>query len=809
MPRQKQWWFEMKNGRAFVMCSNSRLGEDAKPILQSNKMPYGAVKKLEVYKPSSSPADSGQSGKSEQNEDMIKIIFYEGNPKVLPTRNFLWQINDFCRNLRPSRESLYPTLDIVERFNSNIPGPSTEIDDDDSSPTGDDSATMSSSLDDEDLHTVTQDSIGDVQTDDSAISKKRRKLDNTINVPPLLNRNYSTSAQAAVPPSLSIQYKQEVQNAHLGHVKIYLKNLELGKQIRPVDKEFVAGLQTQMEKFPLDSTYQPLCVVTKTLPSPDMFKEENANGFKYGVIGGQHNFLATKALHDLYPERELYKSRWCSVYYGAISNEALLYLANTHNVIGRYRHEMTFKDKLQMCRLMMQEQTTSKDNAWKRKCSAILHEDMSGHFMRVLIHMAAQEETLYQSLMRVLSKYEKGELKDQALRKKERATGELDIKPYVFRPFLSLPASALSTLLTQLEKKEINLGTLQREGVILQKLQRVQRQMIFLLDARSWEELETKFPEHTTREVLFQYTKGLKGKEVSDSLRQFCRGLSKKAKLSTEEGTFLTEAPFQGVNRVVGFHLTMDVSNIKANSITELCGDFPGFQLTVLDLPKSWDEVSQDGFWATVIDINTKLELPSFTVAVLCKVAQQENVKKHLMRTDQFQEVETCYYHVADTKPEVGKLTESVFGIVIGHHGKTAVDRWASCQKRCNLILVNRGKTYKTEDGAEIDPGQKAMALYQELIRTYSAQQQWVLNACSRTGTGLLACMAESRNCVSVDRRADSKEHLQTRYNALGVLSKAKKAIQQPQPQPSVSESEDVWSFDSTFTDDELLSLSN
>lgn len=63
----------MKNGRAFVMCSNSRLGEDAKPILQSNKMPYGAVKKLEVYKPSSSPADSGQSGKSEQNEDMIKV----------------------------------------------------------------------------------------------------------------------------------------------------------------------------------------------------------------------------------------------------------------------------------------------------------------------------------------------------------------------------------------------------------------------------------------------------------------------------------------------------------------------------------------------------------------------------------------------------------------------------------------------------------------------------------------------------------------------------------------------------------------
>lgn len=60
-------------------------------------------------------------------------------------------------------------------------------------------------------------------------------------------------------------------------MKIYLKNLELGKQIRPVDKEFVAGLQTQMEKFPLDSTYQPLCVVTKTLPSPDMFKEENVS----------------------------------------------------------------------------------------------------------------------------------------------------------------------------------------------------------------------------------------------------------------------------------------------------------------------------------------------------------------------------------------------------------------------------------------------------------------------------------------------------------------------------------------------------
>ena len=71
-----------------------------------------------------------------------------------------------------------------------------------------------------------------------------------------------------------------------------------------------------------------------------------ANGFKYDVIGGQHNLLATRGMSEKKPTNSLFHSRWCAIYYGGMSSDAIKYLATQHNTIGDCRHEMTFKEKV-------------------------------------------------------------------------------------------------------------------------------------------------------------------------------------------------------------------------------------------------------------------------------------------------------------------------------------------------------------------------------------------------------------------------------------------------------------------------------
>lgn len=71
-----------------------------------------------------------------------------------------------------------------------------------------------------------------------------------------------------------------------------------------------------------------------------------ANGFHYDVIGGIHNLLATQALNVEYPDNELFRTRLCIVYDTSLGTDNQLWLANQHNLIGEYRHTLSFREKV-------------------------------------------------------------------------------------------------------------------------------------------------------------------------------------------------------------------------------------------------------------------------------------------------------------------------------------------------------------------------------------------------------------------------------------------------------------------------------
>ena len=63
-----------------------------------------------------------------------------------------------------------------------------------------------------------------------------------------------------------------------------------------------------------------------------------ANGYKYEVIGGQHNLMACKKVLLKKPEMKVLKTRQCQVYRGEdLSFQAKAYLGAMNNQIGSTR----------------------------------------------------------------------------------------------------------------------------------------------------------------------------------------------------------------------------------------------------------------------------------------------------------------------------------------------------------------------------------------------------------------------------------------------------------------------------------------
>ena len=115
------------------------------------------------------------------------------------------------------------------------------------------------------------------------------------------------------------------------------------RRIRRVDDVFLAQLRAKMEKHP-NGSYEPLYLYVRGLQTKAEFCKDKVNEYRYEVLGGTHNVLATKKLSEEYPENTIFKGRYARLFVGLTDEEAL-WLASRHNSSGSFRHEMTFQDE--------------------------------------------------------------------------------------------------------------------------------------------------------------------------------------------------------------------------------------------------------------------------------------------------------------------------------------------------------------------------------------------------------------------------------------------------------------------------------
>ena len=105
-----------------------------------------------------------------------------------------------------------------------------------------------------------------------------------------------------------------------------------------------------MEKLPNGSD-EPLFSI-KNLERKADFSTNDLLSYRFEVLGGTHNVLATKELSSKYPEKSVFKGRYAKLFVG-LSDEEALWLASRHNSSGCFRHEMTFQDEASTCTMIL------------------------------------------------------------------------------------------------------------------------------------------------------------------------------------------------------------------------------------------------------------------------------------------------------------------------------------------------------------------------------------------------------------------------------------------------------------------------
>lgn len=90
-------------------------------------------------------------------------------------------------------------------------------------------------------------------------------------------------------------------NLQIRHISYPLR--DKNRQIREVDEGFLKQLIKNMEDQPTGN-YEALFVAVKSTNKKDEFNFEKILDYEYEVLGGTHVTLATKHLHEKFPENQ-------------------------------------------------------------------------------------------------------------------------------------------------------------------------------------------------------------------------------------------------------------------------------------------------------------------------------------------------------------------------------------------------------------------------------------------------------------------------------------------------------------------------
>lgn len=124
--------------------------------------------------------------------------------------------------------------------------------------------------------------------------------------------------------------------------------------IREINPDYVAALQEVISRNPEHATFtEPLAVIVNV--EKEEFQQSLVPTYTFRVVGGLHRITAQKALlgNDEYKHDSRLQQRKCAVYSSSMSLDAILRLANLHNLVNALTRKASLTDHAHKCRQLL------------------------------------------------------------------------------------------------------------------------------------------------------------------------------------------------------------------------------------------------------------------------------------------------------------------------------------------------------------------------------------------------------------------------------------------------------------------------
>ncbi|XP_020904551.1 uncharacterized protein LOC110242848 isoform X2 [Exaiptasia diaphana] len=516
---------------------------------------------------------------------------------------------------------------------------------------------------------------------------------------------------------------------------------------------FLKQLEKSTKEQPSGS-YEPLFVVVKNCEKKDDFDLSKISEYRYEVLGGTHLTIATKTLHEQFPDNKNYFGRLARIYVG-LKNEDARWLGAMHNNTGSLRHSLTYIDELEICRTQLSQSSESNEN-WRDMCSSLLNKPKRN--ISEIFTMAQICEEAWSHLIEINTMYENGELKDQKVKSVEVIQGKPVLKQWQFKELCSLCKEDRTLLLKKVAKLDMSLEEMKVASKEIKQVKPIQVSIVDFFKFASWAEATKEFGEAVSVNKLLRHAG--KDFEQSHDFQTFLKNLKRLKNSVTQEQT--PAELIDGQLGSSGLAVYGEISEFHNETALQL-PHFEGSFLGVGDT-RGNKEIAQD-IVKLICGVNYT-KATSYNIVLFTEVEDIAHVKEVMEKKKAFQ-TQVGHFYVKRRNARRSLFNNALVTFVVGHWSVSSqlTSRHIS-DVNDNVIEVS------STDGEEI-PHEALLWLVQHLSREGD-----VVTEVSRTGNTFVSALNSGRSALLI---APTEEKDFISENILNLLKKVDKEQEQVQ----------------------------
>ncbi|GBG66805.1 hypothetical protein CBR_g68791 [Chara braunii] len=552
-------------------------------------------------------------------------------------------------------------------------------------------------------------------------------------------------------------------------------------EVREPDEDHVKSIMDSMLKQP---TGDHLPFVGLVDPAQAGRKEDvsltklRAGDYDIFVLGGGHSREGRERLACVNADNEEYQHNVCYVYIGLTIDEARQ-VAYRHNLAPGYRRDLSFIEKLRCWRQVFESRGCVKLQEVKLACqkeAGIPNAARKLNAQDPLLQCAFKPQEIWELMCKIMSMWQKGEVKGQKLKPAARRFLEAD---------QDLEPSESEGAKKSQRGKRLNMAAAKEQAMTLlyPRVQLQGNKVPMVAEdrpAQHWIAMGSMAPENGVPILLEVIAKQISLKEMEKKFQlvkkiaYVCKAFAnKERRLQAKNAIHAFRAkalvePFVKWTEVTHDNDSAEVKIINGDMrlLSKLQTEKLPISLAIFDFPygfaheghASYNEPFPESDVVLVLhNLKDVSSAPLWTVAGFCSVDMLPFIRSAFREVcNAGQELLTwCKPNV--TNPGGPRLVSATEFCVLGYYSESGQREMAHhnfdpTDMRHNFQLFNVvTQKYQHPGGGVLCSYQKPYTLYSWLVNKFSPAGACVLDGFSDFGTGAITCVKANRNCLVVE----------------------------------------------------------